>query len=102
MPRPRKPTRLKVLQANPGHLSKSQLDLDREPQYKPAQRGALKPPTFLDAKGKAEWHRVAAELARIGLLQVVDRMALGCYCAAYSDLVKARQVIDKEGQTYTA
>ena len=43
---------------------------------------------------------MAGELARIGLFQTVDRAALACYCAAYSDLKSARDALNKLGRTY--
>ena len=96
----RKPRALKLLEGNPGHDSKANLDPSREPQYKTTARGGLKAPGFLGATGKDEWKRLAGELARIGLFQTVDRAALACYCAAYSDLKSARDALNKLGRTY--
>mgnify|MGYP001218941528 CR=1 FL=1 len=57
-------------------------------------------PDWLDGKARSEWRRVCPELARLGLLTKVDRAALAGYCDAYAELMRARQVIILEGQTY--
>ncbi len=100
MPRPRKPSQLKVLQGNPGHLAKSQLALDREPQYTQPQGGAFRPPAFLSEHAKTEWRRVIKELTRIGLYQSVDRAALSAYCESWAMFQSCQAFLNKNGLTY--
>lgn len=70
---PRKPTRLRILEGNP---SKRPLP-NNEPQPDPTMPEC---PDWLMADAKEEWHRVAPELHRIGLLTIVDQTALAGYC----------------------
>ena len=65
---PRKPTRLRILEGNP---SKRPLP-NNEPQPDPTMPEC---PDWLMADAKEEWHRVAPELHRIGLLTIVDQTA---------------------------
>jgi P27 family predicted phage terminase small subunit len=46
--------------------------------------GAPECPEQLDEIGRAEWLRIVPELERVGVLTVVDRVALEGYCANYS------------------
>ncbi len=76
---------MKELAGNPG---KRQLNR-REP--KPAN--ALPPcPRHLSIEAKREWRRMGGELARMGVVTVVDRAALAAYCQAWS------RWVDAEGQ----
>ncbi len=100
MPRPRKPTRLKVLQGNPGHVAKSQLDLDREPQFSQPKGGALRPPSCLSKQAKTEWKRVIKELTKIGLYQSVDRAILSAYCESWATFQTCQTFLNEYGLTY--
>jgi P27 family predicted phage terminase small subunit len=88
-----KPTRLKILQGNPGHrrLSKN------EP--KPA-RSTPVPPEWLDPLAKEEWGRIVPELEAIDLLTRVDGFVLEAYCTCYAQWVKHEQAIAKIGTVY--
>lgn len=88
-----KPTKLKLLQGNPG---KRPLN-DAEPQ--PAT-GAPRCPSWLDSVAKAKWKNVAPELERIGVLTKIDGAALAAYCKNYSRWVAAEKVLTKLGTTY--
>jgi P27 family predicted phage terminase small subunit len=92
--RPRKPTRLKILDGNPG---KRPLNA-AEPQP-PA--GAPACPSWLDREAKAEWRRVVPALDRLGLLTRVDRSAIAGYCTAWAELCWASKTLARVGHTYT-
>jgi P27 family predicted phage terminase small subunit len=90
-----KPTKLRILEGN-----RSKTPLPRgEPQ--PAQELPA-PPAHLTAIALAEWHRLAPELHRIGVLTVVDQSCLGAYCTAYGRWVEADEVIAREGLTVSS
>jgi P27 family predicted phage terminase small subunit len=92
--RPAKPTKLKILAGNPG---KRRLP-DKEPQPR-----AVAPtmPAWLSAEAKQEWRRIVPELQALGLLTIVDRVALASYCQAWAELVIATQLVTKEGRLIT-
>ena len=87
-----KPTRLKVLDGNPGkrRLSKN------EPKPRPVRPTC---PGWLEPEAAAEWRRVAPELERLGLLTILDRAALSIYCQAWADYRYAREVLRSTGRT---
>ncbi len=71
-----KPTRLKLIEGNPGKRPIN----GREP--KPP--GSLPScPAHLSATAKTEWKRLARSLNRIGMLTEIDRAAMAAYCQAY-------------------
>lgn len=85
-----KPTKLKLLDGNPGK--------------KPIPRGEPEPdtsmpqpPAYLDDVALAEWHSLAPELHRIGVLTIVDRTALAAYCESFSQFVRASETLRAEG-----
>jgi P27 family predicted phage terminase small subunit len=87
-----KPTELKLLAGNPGgHRSN-----ESEPQF---TAGAPDPPEWLSPAARAEWDRVAPELARLGLLARVDLAALAAYCQCYAHYVEAERFIQEHGLT---
>lgn len=88
--RPRKPTRLKVLQGNPG---KRRLP-KREPE--PAALEDLAAPAWLKGHALEEWKRVTPELQRLGLLTIVDVAALAGYCQAFARWRQAKDAVDEE------
>jgi P27 family predicted phage terminase small subunit len=91
---PPKPTRLKILEGNPGKrpLPKA------EPQPK---RGIPTRPEGLTPEAKREWTRVTGELDRVGLLTVVDRAELAMYCQHWARWWEAQKLITVNGLTYT-
>lgn len=89
-----KPTKLKILEGNPGKRPLNQC----EPQPTP---GVPSCPTWLDPEAKAEWKRVVPELERLGLLALIDRGAVAAYCQAWSEFHTATQTLQKEGRTLT-
>lgn len=88
-----KPTKLKLIEGNPGKrpLNKN------EPKPVPI---APKCPRWLSKEAKKEWKRIAPILERLGLLTELDMANLAEYCRAYAQLVEADQFLQKHGQTY--
>lgn len=89
-----KPTKLKLIEGNPGKRPLNQ----NEPKPEPI---APDPPKWLTGEAKKEWLRVAPELEKLGLLTRVDMAALAGYCQAYATWVKAEKILKKEGLTFT-
>jgi P27 family predicted phage terminase small subunit len=85
-----KPTKLKLLEGNPG---KRRINTE-EPQ---PPKGTPEPPNFLDEEARAEWFRTATILQEMGLLSLADRSALAAYCTAYSRWVAAEAQVKKYG-----
>ena len=83
-----KPTRLKILEGNPGERPLN----TKEPKF-PVSPGD--PPDWLDAVAQEEWRRLAPSLLACGLLQIVDRTILAAYCKAYSRWRQAEELIEK-------
>jgi P27 family predicted phage terminase small subunit len=96
MPRGRlpKPTKLKLLTGNPG---KRPLNL-RAP---PPNAAPPRCPVWLDAEAKRKWKRLAPELARLGLLTLVDGDALAAYCQAWAEFRQATEALKQEGRLVT-
>lgn len=88
-----KPTKLKLVQGNPG---KRPLN-DAEPQ---PENKAPACPAWLDKISKAKWKSVAPELERIGVLTKIDGAILAAYCKNYSRWVMAERVLTEKGTTY--
>ena len=76
--RPRKPTKLRLLQGNPGKRPINQ----NEPKPKPRTKDPS-PPDTLSAVGRKEWRRTARELLAVGLLTDLDMAAFQGYCHIY-------------------
>ena len=87
-----KPTKLKQLE---GDIHKERWNL-KEPQ---PQEGKVYCPAWLDEEARKEWRRITPELKRLGLLTVVDRVALAGYCQAYSRWRRAEETL-QSGFTY--
>lgn len=51
----------------------------------------------LDSFGRAEWDRILPELDALGILARVDGAALGIYCSAYSQWVRAELEVSIHG-----
>jgi len=98
--RPRKPTALKILQGNPGHVKKSKLDLSREPKFSQARTRGSAAPSWLSPEAKKEWKRLLPELKRAGLFSVPDRSVFASYCEAVATLKHTTEVLNRDGYTY--
>lgn len=90
---PKKPTKIKILEGNPGKKALPK----NEPE--PVSEG-VSPPDWLDETGRAEWDRIAPELDRLGLLTVLDQSGLAAYCMAFAEFVKANKEIAKDGMMH--
>ena len=90
---PPKPTRLKLLEGNPGKRALNR----REPQ--PRQITPRCPP-WLSNKAKAVWRRMVPELRAMGVLTAVDGEALAAFCQTYMRWRQAEEFLDKHGTTY--
>lgn len=86
-PKP-KPAHLKLVEGNPGKRR-----LKQEPQ--PTIGEIPDPPDFLSAPAKEEWHRVAVELHRLGMLTIIDTAPLAAYCQSYGRWIVAERAIAK-------
>ena len=85
-----KPTKLKVLEGNPGKrpLNNKEPAPDSDlPSY----------PPHLDDIGRQEWDRVASELKELGILTGIDMAVFAAYCHSYSVWVDAAIKIQKSG-----
>ena len=89
MPGPaKKPTKLKILEGNPGKRS---LPVD-EPQPQPA---LLACPSFIKGPARKEWRRIVPELYLLGLLSQLDRAALAAYCIAFGQLQEVEHELSR-------
>ncbi len=77
-----RPTALKLIEGNPG---KRPLN-PREPK---PERRVPTCPAHLSPTAKAEWKRVARQMAVLGMISDLDRAALAAYCQAYGRWVEA-------------
>lgn len=88
-----KPTKLKIVQGNPG---KRALNQD-EPQ---PERAIPKAPAHIPARAKKVWKAVATELDAMGVLTVADVLALELLVCSYDEYRRMRDVAETEGATY--
>ena len=89
-----KPTKLKVVTGNPGGrpLSKN------EPQ---PLAGIPTAPPHLSDRGREAWHFWAKELDDVGVLTMLDGLALELLAEAYGDLLDARDLVKFHGKLST-
>lgn len=90
---PPKPTRLKLLQGNPGRRPLS----ENEPQPEIARPTR---PHWLLPEAKREWSRIVPELLRLGLLAKIDRAMLSMWCQCWGMYVEAVRDIRKNGTAF--
>lgn len=90
---PPKPTRLKLLQGNPGRRPLS----DNEPQ---PEIGRPTRPHWLLPEAKREWSRIVPELVRLGLLAKIDRAMLSMWCQCWGMYVEAVRDIREHGTAF--
>lgn len=76
------PTRLKLIQGNPGKRPLNQGEAE-PPLSRPM------PPEHLSDDAKVEWGRVIDRLFDCGLMTDLDRAALAAYCDAYGNWAEA-------------
>lgn len=82
-----KPTKLKILEGNPGKK--------RLPEPFMVQEGMPEPPPYLDDYALDEWHRVVPGLFAIGILSELDQNTLGAYCTSYSTFRHAQEALNE-------
>lgn len=76
------PTKLKVL--------RNTLRNDRANAHEPVVDVKIPPcPRELGGAARKEWKRIAPELARMGLLSLIDRAGLALYCDSYGRWLEA-------------
>lgn len=86
-----KPTAIRELQGNAGHRPLNH----REPKF----TGMPTCPSWLAPDARAEWKRIAHELAELDLLKSTDQAALAAYCVAYDRWQSAERIVTDQGQT---
>jgi P27 family predicted phage terminase small subunit len=85
-----KPTKLRIIEGNPGH---------RPINKKEPKLNASKPrcPSHLDRAARIEWRRIVNLLDESGLVTQLDRAALACYCQSWSRWVEAEENLRNDG-----
>jgi P27 family predicted phage terminase small subunit len=86
-----KPTRLKLLEGNPGKRPIP----GNEPVPPPGRPVC---PSWLPAEAKAEFERVVPILADMGLLASADQAVLIGYCVSIAELEQATRQLEKDGR----
>lgn len=89
-----KPTALKKLAGNPGKRAMNK----QEPRL-PADMPEC--PDRLSDSAKVEWHRIAGELHKAGVITRVDMAILAAYCDAYARWLDILDELDSGELTYT-
>ena len=84
--RKRKPTKLRILQGNPGKRPISEAEIRPESKIPDT-------PTELEGVALDEWHRITVLLDAVGLLADLDRTALLAYCIEYARYLDAVEKI---------
>jgi P27 family predicted phage terminase small subunit len=87
-PRPT-PTRLKLL--------KGTFRPDRASNCPEPSPEVPEVPEWLSLEAKAEWSRLAPQLADLGLLSALDRASFAAYCSAWSDFRESSEHVATEG-----
>ena len=91
-----KPTKLKILEGNPGKrpLNKN------EPKPIEANSRELDPPEWMLDEAKKEWVRIVPELTRLGLFTKIDRAALIGYCQSWARYREAEEFLSNNSTTF--
>src|SRR4030042_1883827 len=85
-----KPTRLRLLEGNPGKRPIRSEEPDPVPSIPSC-------PPHLSEDAKREWERVVPLLEKLGLLSEIDRGALALYCQAWGRWLEAEEALKKYG-----
>src|SRR3990167_6611297 len=85
-----KPTRLKLVEGNPGRRPLPENEPEPVTELPPA-------PAHLDDAARAEWDRIGAQLLEQGLVSHLDMAALAAYCVDYSRWAFAEEEIRRTG-----
>ena len=89
-----KPTHLKIVGGNPGKRALNK----REPA---PRREIPSCPAHLSDESKVAWGRLVEMLDRIGVLTECDALALERLCDCYADILACRELVARDGRTYT-
>ena len=89
-----KPTHLKIVSGNPGKRALNK----REPK---PRREIPSCPAHLSDTSKVAWGRLVEMLDRLGILTEADALALERLCDCYADILACRELIERDGRTYT-
>lgn len=90
-----KPTHLKVVSGNPGKRAINK----REPK---PNREIPSCPAHLSDESKVAWGKLCVLLDRMGVLTEADAMALERLCDCYSEILECRELIARDGRTYSS
>lgn len=90
-PKP-KPTRMKILEGNPGRRPLPKNEVSPKVTEK-----IPRPPSHLSRAAKKEWKSISEKLNNLGLLTELDVTALALYCQAYSRWVEAEEKLALTG-----
>lgn len=90
--RPAKPIALRLVQGNPGHRP--------IPEELPAPKGIPAPPAHLSVRARQTWDKVAPLLTQMGVLTLVDGIALERLVCVYADILDAEDTLLKFGSRY--
>jgi P27 family predicted phage terminase small subunit len=88
------PTVLKLVKGNPGKRATNK----KEPK---PRRVIPSCPDHLSDSGKVAWGRLTVLLDRMGVLTEADSFALERLCDCYTDILECRDLIERDGRTYT-
>lgn len=88
------PTALKLVKGNPGKRGLPK----KEPKPK---REIPSCPAHLGESGKVAWGRLSVLLDQMGVLTEADGFALERLVDCYTDILDCRQLIARDGRTYT-
>lgn len=88
------PTALKLVKGNPGKRAVNK----KEPKPK---RVLPSCPAHLSDDAKVAWGRLVVLLDRMGVLTEADTFALERLCDCYADILACRELIERDGRTYT-
>jgi P27 family predicted phage terminase small subunit len=92
--RPPKPTKLKILQGNPGKRA-----LPKNEPQPPASDGEA--PDWLEGRPREAWDWLAPMLGDMKVLTEADKHALALLCDVYAEYIALRRVIQNRGRVYT-
>ncbi len=90
---PPKPTKLKMLQGNPGKRA-----LNKDEPDPPTDQ--IKAPYWVTKKSRWAWNRIAPVLKQMGVLTNADVHSLALLCDAYAEYIQARDIVESRGFTY--
>lgn len=90
------PTETHILRGNPGHKTKADLDIDRQPKSE-IVTVLPPPPDYFGEYAAKEWNRTGPLLIQNKLLQEADIPVFAAYCMNIELLIQAQFEIKKNG-----